>query len=124
MGFFKSKDHLFAYFEKQTIERKFLNILKTTKVKNIEFISISTDESRRSGGSWDAAEKKWRNFVKAKELTGTQLWAGKDNSFQRAYEINSIPRFILIDPLGNIVDANAPRPSDPKLKELFTSLGI
>ncbi|MDB9723172.1 TlpA family protein disulfide reductase [Polaribacter sp.] len=92
--------------------------------KNIEFISISTDESRRSGGSWDAAEKKWRNFVKAKELTGTQLWAGKDNSFQRAYEINSIPRFILIDPLGNIVDANAPRPSDPKLKELFTSLGI
>ena len=38
MGFFKSKDHLFAYFEKQTIERKFLNILKTTKVKNIEFI--------------------------------------------------------------------------------------
>ena len=92
--------------------------------KNIEFISISTDESRRNGGSWDAAEKKWRNFVKARALTGTQLWAGKDNSFQRAYQINSIPRFILIDPQGNIVDANAPKPSDPRLKKLFNSLGI
>jgi thiol-disulfide isomerase/thioredoxin len=92
--------------------------------KNIAFISISTDESRRSGGSWEAAEKKWRNFVRTKQLTGTQLWAGKDAYFQQAYQINSIPRFILIDPQGNIVDANAPRPSDPRLKEMFTSLGI
>lgn len=92
--------------------------------KNIEFVSISTDEYRRSGGSWEAAEKKWRDFVKAKELSGVQLWSGQDYSFQQAYQINSIPRFILIDPKGNIVDANAPRPSDPRLKDLFTSLGI
>ena len=43
MGFFKSEDHLFAYFEKYTIERKFINILRTLKVKSIEF--ISKDES-------------------------------------------------------------------------------
>ncbi|WP_299664560.1 TlpA disulfide reductase family protein [uncultured Polaribacter sp.] len=97
---------------------------KEYHTKNIEFISLSTDESRRSGGSWEAAEKKWRDFVKAKQLTGTQLWAGQDFSFQQAYQINSIPRFILIDPQGNIVNANAPRPSDPELKEVFTSLGI
>jgi len=92
--------------------------------KNIAFVSISTDESRRSGGSWDAAENKWRKFVKDKQLTGTQLWAGQDYDFQKAYQINSIPRFILIDPKGNIVNANAPRPSEPRLKQLFTSLGI
>ncbi len=92
--------------------------------KNIEFISVSTDESRRSGGSWEAAENKWRNFVKRKNLGGVQLWSGQDFSFQQAYQINGIPRFILIDPDGNIVDANAPRPSDPRLKSLFTSLGI
>ena len=103
----------------------FLNSLeKEYHRKNIAFVSISTDESRRSGGSWDAAENKWRKFVKDKQLTGTQLWAGQDNAFQRAYQINSIPRFILIDPEGNIVNANAPRPSEPRLKELFTSLGI
>ncbi|ARV07876.1 redoxin [Polaribacter sp. SA4-10] len=92
--------------------------------KNVAFVSISTDESRRSGGSWEAAEKKWRDFVKAKQMTGVQLWAGQDISFQQAYQINAIPRFILIDPLGNIVDTNAPRPSDPRLKDLFSSLGI
>jgi thiol-disulfide isomerase/thioredoxin len=103
----------------------FLNTLeKEYHKKNIAFVSISTDESRRSGGSWDAAENKWKKFVKAKQLTGTQLWAGQDYDFQQAYQINSIPRFILIDPKGNIVDANAPRPSDPKLKDIFTSLGI
>ena len=101
----------------QTLEKEYHK-------KNIEFISISTDESQRSGGSWEAAEKKWRDFVKKREMSGVQLWSGQDFSFQQAYQINGIPRFILIDPKGNIVDANAPRPSDPNLKNLFNSLGI
>ena len=97
---------------------------KEYKNKNIAFVSISTDESRRSGGSWEKAEQKWREFVKKKNMSGVQLWSGQDYSFQQAYQINTIPRFILIDPQGNIVSANAPRPSDPNLKSLFTSLGI
>jgi len=97
---------------------------KEYHTKNIEFVSISTDEARRSGGSWEAAEKKWRNFVKEKQMSGVQLWSGEDFNFQQAYQINAIPRFILIDPDGNIVAANAPRPSDPKLKTLFNSLKI
>jgi len=101
----------------QTLEKEYHN-------KNIAFISISTDESQRSGGSWDAAEKKWRAFVKKRNMSGIQLWSGQDFSFQQAYQINSIPRFLLIDPEGKIVSANAPRPSDPELKSLFTSLGI
>jgi hypothetical protein len=52
------------------------------------------------------------------------LWAAEDVTFEQEYQISGIPRFILIDPKGNIVNANAPRPSEPRLKELFTSLGI
>ena len=92
--------------------------------KNIAFVSISIDESRRNGGSWEATETKWRNFIKDKQMSGIQLWAGKDQSFQQEYQITGIPRFILIDPQGNIVDANAKRPSDPELKTLFNSLKI
>ena len=92
--------------------------------KNIAFVSISTDEFRRSGGSWEAAEKKWSNFVKDRNMSGIQLWSGKDTRFQQEYQINGIPRFILIDPQGNIVDANAPRPSDPRLRNIFNSLNI
>jgi len=95
---------------------------KLYKDKNIVFVGISSDESTRSGGSWESAEKKWRDFVKENSLGDVQLWAGKDFSFQEAYQINGIPRFILIDPKGNIVDADAPRPSDPILKELLDSV--
>ncbi|NVJ89782.1 MAG: TlpA family protein disulfide reductase [Flavobacteriaceae bacterium] len=97
---------------------------KEYKNKNIVFIGISTDEARRSGGSWEAAEKKWRDFIKDKNLGGIQLWSGKDYSFQQAYQASTIPRFILIDPKGNIVDADAPRPSDPALKQLLNSLNL
>lgn len=101
----------------QSLEKEYHN-------KNIAFVSISTDESQRSGGSWEAAEKKWRDFVQKRNMTGVQLWSGQDFSFQQAYQINGIPRFILVDTEGNIVDANAPRPSDPALKTLLNSLGI
>ncbi|MCT4699902.1 MULTISPECIES: TlpA family protein disulfide reductase [Tenacibaculum] len=84
--------------------------------KNIEFVSISVDSERDYGT--------WKTMVADKNLTGIQLYSKRDKNFAGAYRVNSIPRFILIDPQGNIVDANAPRPSSPKLIELFTSLNI
>ncbi len=91
--------------------------------KNIEFVSISID-NKRTSGSWENANKKWKTMVADKNLTGIQLFAGEDIDFIKAYQINSIPRFIIIDPKGNIIDANAPRPSDAKLKSIFKDLGI
>ncbi len=91
--------------------------------KNIQFVSISIDDERTSG-SWEQASSKWREMVADKNLTGVQLHAGEDTGFTQDYQIYGIPRFILIDPDGNIVDANAPRPSNPKLLELFNELGI
>jgi len=84
--------------------------------KNIVFVSLSTDRQNKY--------KTWRKMVEDYEMGGVQLFAGDDHSFAQAYQINSIPRFILVDPEGNIVDANAPRPSDPNLIALFDSLGI
>lgn len=86
--------------------------------KNIEFISISVDKKH--------AYDKWRTMVEEESLTGVQLIA--DNNFESEfimnYGINAIPRFILIDPEGKIVNANAKRPSDPKIREYFNELGI
>ncbi|MNL70938.1 hypothetical protein D3C87_1960090 [compost metagenome] len=50
--------------------------------------------------------------------------ADKDFSsdFIKQYNINSIPRFILIDPAGNIVSGNAKRPSDPELRKELDNL--
>jgi thiol-disulfide isomerase/thioredoxin len=86
--------------------------------KNLKIVSISVDREN--------AYDTWRNMVKNEELGGIQLIA--DNNFEsnfiKEYDITSIPRFILLDPEGKIVDADAPRPSDEKLRTLFTELGI
>ena len=92
--------------------------------KNIEFVSLSVDDGRGFKGDAAAARVGWLEMVKTKELGGVQILADKGwkSEFVQGFKINSIPRFILIDPAGNVVNADAPRPSSPKLKELFNSL--
>ena len=65
-------------------------------------------------------------MVTDENLSGVQLFAPNDwnSDFVTNYGITGIPRFILIDPVGNIVDSNAPRPSSPDLKKLFDELNI
>ena len=86
--------------------------------KNIQFVSISVDNIKD--------RQKWSNLVNTKQLGGIQLLADMDFSseFIEAYEIKEIPRFILIDPDGNIVNSNAPKPSETKLINLFNELKI
>ncbi|MEO9571363.1 MAG: TlpA disulfide reductase family protein [Polaribacter sp.] len=86
--------------------------------KNIAFVSMSIDIAKN--------HDKWKEMVKEEGLSGIQLIsnnAGK-SEFIKAYRVNGIPRFILIDPKGNIVSANAPRPSSKDLKVLFDELKI
>src|SRR5690554_3033949 len=94
--------------------------------KNIHFVSLSIDDDKSHGGSWDKAREDWKAMIADKELSGIQLFApeGWKTPFIRDYKINGIPRFILIDPSGNIVTPDAPRPSSEKLKELFNTLNI
>ncbi len=94
--------------------------------KDIQFVSLSIDDDRSHKGSWDKAHEAWKAMVADKELGGIQLFAPKgwQTEFIQAYKINGIPRFILIDPAGNVVSPDAPRPSSDELKELLTELNI
>lgn len=94
--------------------------------KNIQFVSMSIDDDQTHQGSWDKAKNSWKAMIADKDLGGIQVFApnGWQSDFVRNYKINGIPRFILIDPNGNIVSADAPRPSDPRLVELFNELSI
>ncbi|WP_422359421.1 TlpA family protein disulfide reductase [Reichenbachiella sp.] len=84
----------------------------------IEFVSISIDVEKDF--------EKWQSMVADKELKGVQLFADSDwqSEFVKAYAIDGIPRFIIIDPQGNIVDPNAPRPSDPQTRTIFDNLAV
>ncbi|GGK37843.1 MULTISPECIES: TlpA family protein disulfide reductase [Flavobacteriaceae] len=86
--------------------------------KNIEFVSISIDKAKD--------HEAWKTMVAEKELGGVQLFADNDwnSDFVKEYQIKGIPRFILIDPQGNIVSPDAPRPSSEDLIALFDELKI
>ncbi len=82
----------------------------------MHFLSISVDR--------DNKHEAWQKMVSDKELKGVQLFADKNwkSQFIQDFGINSIPRFILIDPQGNVVNPNASRPSEAKTGVLLRSL--
>ena len=86
------------------------------KDKNIVFLSISLDSQKDI--------EKWKSFIVKKELGANQLIV--ENAWQsqvvKEYLVESIPRFILIDTEGNLVDINAPRPSSGKTNRIINRL--
>ncbi|MCV9928035.1 TlpA family protein disulfide reductase [Flavobacterium sp. LS1R49] len=84
--------------------------------ENIEFVSISVDKAKDY--------EKWKKFVNDKKLGGTQLFADRDweSDFVVGFGVTGIPRFILIDPKGNVLNADAPRPSSPELQVVLDKL--
>jgi thiol-disulfide isomerase/thioredoxin len=89
----------------------FKKLVQDYKQKNIHFAGISIDKLTN--------KSKWRNYVEAHQLMGIQLIGDNDfNSyFVKKFNVNSIPRFILIDPEGKIISGDAKKPSDPELRK-------
>lgn len=85
---------------------------KKMEGKNIAFLGLSTDTDKAA----------WEKMVKSGTLSGVQLLLGKGSQFQRDYNINGIPHFILIDPKGNIVNPKAVRPSSPDAEKILNAL--
>lgn len=85
--------------------------------RNITFVGISVDEKLN--------HEAWEQTVRENKLQGIQLHSPKGyyTGFIRNYNITETPRYILVDPQGNIVNAYAPAPSD-KLKKIFEDQGI
>lgn len=79
------------------------------KNKAVAFVGISTDQDK----------PKWEAYIKDKKSKGIQIHAGPNNPLSDAYKVTGIPRYILIDKSGNLITADSPRPSDPKLKLLL-----
>jgi thiol-disulfide isomerase/thioredoxin len=81
--------------------------------QNITFVSICQNDTK----------DRWKATVAKKELKGVQLFAEDDGGqFYEDYQVTGIPRYILIDPLGKIVDSDAKRPSDKRLVAELESL--
>ena len=79
--------------------------------KDIVFIPMSTDTDKKA----------WTSFVTAHKKKQPQ-YNTVDTAIRDGWAIFYIPRFVIIDKDFNIVDAYAPRPSEPEAKALLDSL--
>ncbi|MDR5589101.1 TlpA disulfide reductase family protein [Christiangramia sp. SM2212] len=85
------------------------------KFPDVNFVSISIDKQDKIAN--------WKKFLDDKDLNESiQLIAFQDETFKNNYGISGIPRFILIDKYGKIIDADAIRPSNPDLEKQLSKL--
>ena len=84
--------------------------------KDITFVSISIDRNKDID--------LWKKTVADMKLGGIQLHLAEDWDWLKNFMPNgmSVPRFILLDREGKIVDANMTRPSDKVTKQRFEEL--
>ena len=80
--------------------------------EDIAFVSLSIDQLKNIS--------KWKDMIVDKKLEGIQIIADKAwrSKFVTDYVIEGIPRFILIDKDGNLMDPMAPRPAVYKEGEM------
>ena len=74
------------------------------------------------GLSTDGQKENWEKMVRSGAMCGTQLYLGPRSSFQQAYNITGIPRFILLDKEGKIINNDMSRPSAEETARVLESL--
>ena len=80
----------------------------------IHFVSVSLDK----------LEDKpiWEKMVRENQMSGVQLFAGREDNFGFDYKIEYIPTFIILDKEGNIMIDGAPAPMDYQTGEINLQL--
>ena len=80
----------------------------------IAFVGISIDENKEA---WDA-------MVRRKNMKGVQVFTENawESTICKDYLIKGIPRFILIDAQGKMIDVDAPRPSSREIQGILEEM--
>jgi thiol-disulfide isomerase/thioredoxin len=88
--------------------------LSKKDAKNIEFLYISIDNT----------ETVWKLAIEELGIEGVHGLSkgGWGSEATSKFGVNSIPRYLIFNKKGKVVDGNAPRPSDPRLLEILQKL--
>jgi thiol-disulfide isomerase/thioredoxin len=73
------------------------------------------------GISSDGLSKKeiWKDFLKRKNFTSIELLSNYTESIYKYYKVSGIPRFMIFDREGKIVNIDAPKPSNRDFKKML-----
>ncbi|MCF8276014.1 MAG: TlpA family protein disulfide reductase [Flavobacteriales bacterium] len=88
--------------------------LSKKELKEIEFLYISIDNT----------ETVWKLAIEELGIEGVHGLSkgGWGSEVTAKFGVHSIPRYLIFDKKGKVVDPNAPRPSDPRLLEILQKL--
>lgn len=80
-------------------------LLEEYSEKGVEFVYIANNDT----------EDKWREALTQTGLNRMEhvylVLNPRDNTWTRTLKVNTIPRYMIYDTAGTLVNANAPRPS-------------
>lgn len=93
-----------------------LELEKRFEGKDILFVSLSVDKNKDI--------ELWKQTIEKMGLGGIQLHLGENWTWLKNFmpASMSVPRFVLLDQKGKIIDANMSRPSDKATAEKFHDL--
>jgi thiol-disulfide isomerase/thioredoxin len=98
------------------IEMEYSNkVEKEYAKRGIDFVYISIDDDKFS---WEKAKKQ----LKLNEKGNYLLPNATESVLSKQLELLSVPRYLILDENGKIINFDAPRPSDPKLTLIFDEL--
>lgn len=83
--------------------------------QGINFIYLSVDENPND----------WKQAAQDLSLPDAEnylLPKGPYSPIAQQFKINAIPRYMIMDKTGNIINDDAPRPSSPEIRQLFDKL--
>ena len=103
----------------------FYNLIHFLTLTSVILVnSCSKGEFELKGQITNSVNDSWIEYVKDEKLSGIHLFADNawNSEFIKSYNINSIPRYLLIDNKGFIISADASRPSDKSLINQINSL--
>lgn len=72
------------------------------------FLSISIDQDK----------SKWKLDLKNSQSNTKEWWIGNSKALKEI-GVNSIPRFMMLDPEGKIYNANMPRPNETNFVDIL-----
>lgn len=94
--------------------KKLHDNLSKSERKKVEFLYISIDNT----------ETKWKEALKKLGLQGKQGFSpgGWGSDVTKVFKISSIPRYLIFNKKGDLVNHNAPRPANPETIEILRDL--
>lgn len=83
--------------------------------KGIQFVYVSIDEN---AAAWQKAIRQ----TGLSEADSYLITQGEGSEVYKRFNITSIPRYVILDKAGNLVNGDAPRPSDPAIQKILSAL--